>query len=90
MRSQSGPDRCQGQPGGDFETTSRSRPGVELAAEQLAPLAHAGDPTASPGRPVGLAAGDAYAAPVVLRLDRSANAGVTPTPCKPSGKGKTC
>ena len=39
---------------------------------------------------LGLAAGVAYAAPIVIRLDRDANAGVTPTPCKPGGKGKGC
>ncbi len=35
---------------------------------------------------LGLAAGVAYAAPLVVRLDRSANAGVTPTPGSVGGK----
>jgi hypothetical protein len=38
---------------------------------------------------LGLAAGVAYAAPTIVRLDRSANAKVLPTPCPPPGsKGK--
>jgi len=32
---------------------------------------------------LGLAVGVAYAAPVVLKLDRSANAKILPTPCPP-------
>jgi len=40
---------------------------------------------------LGLAAGVAYVAPLVVHLDRSANAGVTPSPCQPgSTKGKGC
>lgn len=35
---------------------------------------------------LGLAAGVAYVAPLVVRLDRSANAGVTPTPGSGGGK----
>ncbi|MBT5569625.1 MAG: hypothetical protein HOJ90_00240 [Alphaproteobacteria bacterium] len=34
---------------------------------------------------LGLAAGVAYAAPTIVRLDRSANAKVLPTPCPPPG-----
>jgi len=38
---------------------------------------------------LGLAAGVAYAAPTVVHLDRSANAVILPTPCRPGGgKGK--
>lgn len=37
---------------------------------------------------LGLAAGVAYVAPTVVRLDRSANAKVLPTPCPPPGGGK--
>ena len=38
---------------------------------------------------LGLAAGVAYAAPTIVRLDRSANAKVLPSPCPPpNGKGK--
>jgi hypothetical protein len=38
---------------------------------------------------LGLAAGVAYAAPTIVRLDRSANAKVLPSPCAPpGGKGK--
>ena len=37
---------------------------------------------------LGLAAGVAYAAPTIVRLDRSANAKVLPSPCPPPGKGK--
>ena len=38
---------------------------------------------------LGLAAGVAYAAPTIVRLDRSSNAKVLPTPCPPPGsKGK--
>ena len=36
---------------------------------------------------LGLAAGVAYAAPTIVRLDRSANAKVLPTPCPPPGGG---
>ena len=36
---------------------------------------------------LGLAAGVAYAAPTIVRLDRSANAKVLPTPCPPPGSG---
>ena len=36
---------------------------------------------------LGLGAAVAYSAPVVMHLDRSANAKVVPTPC-PKGKGK--
>ncbi|MFO1190242.1 MAG: hypothetical protein U1E97_11850 [Alphaproteobacteria bacterium] len=36
---------------------------------------------------LGLAAGIAYTAPTVVHLDRSANAQILPTPCRP-GKGK--
>jgi hypothetical protein len=43
---------------------------------------------ADPGRraalaKLGLAVGVAYAAPVILKLDRSANAKILPTPCPP-------
>ena len=43
---------------------------------------------ADPGRrtalaKLGLAVGAAYAAPVVLKLDRAANAAILPTPCPP-------
>ncbi len=38
---------------------------------------------------LGLAAGAAYAAPLVVPLDRSANAQVLPSPCVPTGKGKS-
>lgn len=34
---------------------------------------------------LGLAAGVAYAAPTIVRLDRSANAKALPTPCPPPG-----
>ncbi len=38
---------------------------------------------------LGLAAGVAYAAPTIVRLVRSANAKVLPSPCAPpGGKGK--
>lgn len=40
---------------------------------------------------LGLAAGIAYSAPSVVHLDRSANAQILPTPCRPGnsgGKGK--
>jgi len=37
---------------------------------------------------LGLGAAIAYSAPVVLHIDRSANAHVLPTPCPPRGKGK--
>ncbi len=37
---------------------------------------------------LGLGAAAAYVAPTVVHLDRSANAAVSPTPCKPGGKGK--
>ena len=38
---------------------------------------------------LGLAAGVAYAAPTIVRLDRNANAKVLPSPCAPpGGKGK--
>ena len=45
--------------------------------------------TADPGRraalaKLGLAVGAVYAAPVVLKLDRSANAAILPTPCPPT------
>jgi len=36
---------------------------------------------------LGFAAGVAYAAPTIVRLDRSANAKVLPTPCPPPGGG---
>jgi len=36
---------------------------------------------------LGLAAGVTYAAPTIVRLDRSANAKVLPTPCPPPGGG---
>ena len=36
---------------------------------------------------LGLAAGVAYAAPTIVRLDRSSNAKVLPTPCLPPGGG---
>lgn len=36
---------------------------------------------------LGLAAGVAYAVPTIVRLDRSANAKVLPTPCPPPGGG---
>jgi hypothetical protein len=36
---------------------------------------------------LGLAAGVAYVAPTIVRLDRSANAKVLPTPCPPPGGG---
>jgi hypothetical protein len=42
---------------------------------------------------LGLAAGVAYAAPTIVRLDRSANAKVLPSPCPPpggKGGGKHC
>jgi hypothetical protein len=38
---------------------------------------------------LGLAAGVAYAAPTIVRLDRSANAKVLPSPCPPPGKGNS-
>jgi hypothetical protein len=38
---------------------------------------------------LGIAAGVAYAAPTLVRLDRTANAKVLPSPCPPpGGKGK--
>ena len=36
---------------------------------------------------LGLAAGVAYAAPTIVRLDREANAKVLPTACPPPGSG---
>lgn len=36
---------------------------------------------------LGLAAAAAYAAPTIIRLDRTANAKVSPSPCPPSGVG---
>jgi hypothetical protein len=36
---------------------------------------------------LGIAAGVAYTAPTIVRLDRSANAKVLPSPCPPPGKG---
>lgn len=39
---------------------------------------------------LGLAAGIAYSAPTVVHLDRSANAQILPTPCRPSKGGRPC
>lgn len=36
---------------------------------------------------LGIAAGVAYTAPTLVRLDRSANAKVLPSPCPPPGGG---
>jgi hypothetical protein len=36
---------------------------------------------------LGIAAGIAYTAPTIVRLDRSANAKVLPSPCPPPGGG---
>ncbi len=36
---------------------------------------------------LGIAAGVAYAAPTIVRLDRSANAKVLPSPCPPPAPG---
>ena len=36
---------------------------------------------------LGIAAGIAYSAPTIVRLDRSANAKVLPSPCPPPGGG---
>jgi hypothetical protein len=36
---------------------------------------------------LGIAAGVAYTAPTIVRLDRSANAKVLPSPCPPPGGG---
>lgn len=35
---------------------------------------------------LGLAGAAAYAAPTLVRIDRSANAQILPTPCKPPGR----
>jgi hypothetical protein len=36
---------------------------------------------------LGLGAAVAYAAPTLVRIDRSANAQILPTPCQPPGRG---